>query len=288
MANLLEEEVEEIKEPHPFDAVLGEKVNAMIQDNTGGNTIGLTYSQFREIKWPLIFPYFICDLIETISGFSMKQELEHTESKKHEERRTSKIHSLFKNDREGKSPTVRRKIEREHQTEKEKKLIHMKVQLTPTVYDELFRFFTFLKYNLNEQKDYKCYLTENSILAHLRRYFGHKTTFLDARLYYMLSDGQKHKRIYFDDFIEKFYTPLFNSANMVKANFMFQMLDFDEDGYLHASDLVQAQQYVDEMSDFGEELQSLTSHYTNSFMAGRGTLKWNDQINVQKFNDILN
>ena len=54
----------------------------------------------------------------------------------------------------------------------------------------------------------------------------------------MLSEGQKHKRIYFDDFIEKLYTPLFNSANMVKANFMFQMLDFDEDGYLHASDLV--------------------------------------------------
>ena len=32
---------------------------------------------------------------------------------------------------------------------------------------------------------------------------------------------------------------------------MFKLLDFDNDGYLHASDLVQAQQFVEEESDFG-------------------------------------
>lgn len=41
-----------------------------------------------------------------------------------------------------------------------------------------------------------------------------------------------------DDFIENFYKPLFEGAPVVKANFMFRMLDFDDDGYLHASDLV--------------------------------------------------
>ena len=76
MASLFEEVVEEEKAPHPFDAVFGEKVNTSIQENTGGQTIGLTFAQFKEIQWPQVFPYFICDLLETISGFSMFNELQ--------------------------------------------------------------------------------------------------------------------------------------------------------------------------------------------------------------------
>jgi Ca2+-binding EF-hand superfamily protein len=40
--------------------------------------------------------------------------------------------------------------------------------------------------------------------------------------------------------VEKFYKPLFEESPIIKAQFMFKMLDFDEDGYLHASDLVEA------------------------------------------------
>ena len=40
------------------------------------------------------------------------------------------------------------------------------------------------------------------------------------------------------DFVENFYVPLFESPPVVKAKFLFKMLDFDDDGYLHASDLV--------------------------------------------------
>ncbi len=75
----------------------------------------------------------------------------------------------------------------------------------------------------------------------LKKYFGHKTTFLDERLYFILSGGKPNKRIYMDDVIELLYIPLFDSPPIVKANFMFRMLDFDGDGYLHASDLVHAQ-----------------------------------------------
>ena len=39
---------------------------------------------------------------------------------------------------------------------------------------------------------------------------------------------------------------------------MFRLLDFDNDGYLHASDLVEAQEYIDEVSDFGQELNKLS------------------------------
>ena len=52
--------------------------------------------------------------------------------------------------------------------------------------------------------------------------------------------------------------PLFEKPPIDKANFMFRLLDFDNDGYLHASDLVEAQEYIDEVSDFGQELNKLS------------------------------
>ena len=64
MTSIFEEEVQEEKPPHPLDAVLGENVNSLIQQNTGGMTIGLNFNQFKEIPWPNVYPYFICDLIE--------------------------------------------------------------------------------------------------------------------------------------------------------------------------------------------------------------------------------
>lgn len=43
-----------------------------------------------------------------------------------------------------------------------------------------------------------------------------------------------------DDFIDQFYKPLFDMTPMDKANFMFKLIDFDNDGIIHASDLVEA------------------------------------------------
>lgn len=84
-------------------------------------------------------------------------------------------------------------------------------------------------------------MTEKSIRLNLKKYFGHKTPLLDERLYHILAKGYKNRRIYMDDFVEQFYIPLFESPPIVKANFMFKILDFDDDGYLHASDLVEVQ-----------------------------------------------
>ena len=137
----------------------------------------------------------------------------------------------------------------------------MQIRVTPSIYDLLWRFFDFLKHNVNEKNQSRCYLTEQSIRLNLKKYFGHKTLLLDERLYKILSQGRSNKRIYMEDFIEQFYDPLFVHPPIVKANFMFRMLDFDDDGYLHASDLVKAQQYVDELSDFGQELSKLAKYY---------------------------
>ena len=42
---------------------------------------------------------------------------------------------------------------------------------------------------------------------------------------------------------------------------MFKLLDFDNDGYLHASDMIQTQEHIDPESDFGEEIQKLMDYY---------------------------
>ena len=82
MASLFEEEEEPEKVVHPFDNVFGEKVNSYIQGQSGTSTIGLTLPQFKAIPWPYVFPHFICDLIECLSGFSMKQDHQDKISKK--------------------------------------------------------------------------------------------------------------------------------------------------------------------------------------------------------------
>ena len=186
----------------------------------------------------------------------MHQDLEDKKNRKQDEDRTALVTSELRiasknspvkiNERQ-----VREKIEKEHLSDREKKLDEFKIMITGSTFDELFRFFDFMKHNTNERNISKCFMTEGSLQLNLKRYFGHKTTFLEARLYSVLSRGQTNRRIYFDQFIDEFYTPLFEKTPIVKADFMFRMLDFDGDGILHAHDLVQAAEFIDELSDFG-------------------------------------
>ena len=68
---------------------------------------------------------------------------------------------------------------------------------------------------------------------------------------------------------------------------MFRMLDFDADGYLHASDIVEAQQFIDELSDFGEELTKLAQYYIDVYLESGGEFKFSDMINMHKYKDLL-
>ena len=207
MATLFEEKVVEEKPPHPFDAVFGEKVNTQIQTSVGAETIGLNYQQFREIQWPNVLPNFICDLIELLSGFNMRQELVDRAGRKNDEDKQLIIQNKIKQEKE-KSPaghkpnekTIRDRLEKELGllSDKERALKEAKEKLGVQTYNALYQFFDFMKYNTNETNQSRSYLTEGSILKNLHKYFGHKTLFLDERLYYMLSKGQKNTRIYFD------------------------------------------------------------------------------------------
>ena len=168
MASLYEEVEVEEKAPHPFDAVFGEKINSNIQENTGGQTIGLTFAEFKDIQWPQVFPYFICDLIEAITGFSMNTELQYKSSKKFDEDRNARIKSKIRMEKEKTTTSgikvnekqLQDKFETELLTEKEKNLKELKIKVTPSVYEQLWRFFSFMRYNVNESNQSRCYMTE--------------------------------------------------------------------------------------------------------------------------------
>ena len=193
MASLFEEKETVKKVVHPFDNIVGEKVNNLIQENTGGQVIGLTFAQFKEIPWPNIYPNFICDVIETISGFSMQQELADRLSKKQDEDRSIQVTNMIKQEKEQmlitnkQEKVMREKLEISLLSAKEKKLAEMRLMITGMVYDDLFRFFDFCKHNVNEKNQSKCYMTEASLQLNLKKYFGHRTPFLDERFYIALT-----------------------------------------------------------------------------------------------------
>lgn len=81
--------------------------------------------------------------------------------------------------------------------------------------------------------------------------------------------------------------PLFTGTPLTRANWLFSMLDFDNDGYLHASDLVEAQRYADPLSDFGLELELLVNYYVTIHLKSKGKIKIADMINVHRFKSIF-
>ena len=202
----------------------------------------------------------------------MQQALQDQKSRKEDEDRKIQVNNRIKqaakekNFSRNEEAELRRKFENQMLSEREKYLKRMRLLLKEPVYNDLFRFFDFLKHNDKEKNQSKCYLTKNSIRNNLRKYFGHETKFLDKRLYKILAQGQKNVRIYFEDFVQQFYTPLFDSPPIEKAIYLFRLLDFDNDGYLDARDLDKAEQFVDKQSDFGAELSKLTTYYVKVYL----------------------
>ena len=159
--------------------------------------------------------------------------------------------------------------------------------VTPLVFADIWRFFHFLRQNINEEVEHKVFVTQNSLKLNLSKYFGHRTDFLNERLYMMLSDGKPCRRIFIDDFIEKFYQPLWEADDpLARARFMFTMLDFDGDGYLLASDLVRALELIDGASDFGQEFQKIVDFYVTTHLKTNDKPSEYHKINLHKYKSI--
>ena len=123
----------------------------------------------------------------------MQQALQDQKSRKEDEDRKIQVNNRIKqaakekNFSRNEEAELRRKFENQMLSEREKYLNRMRLLLKEPVYNDLFRFFDFLKHNDKEKNQSKCYLTKNSIRNNLRKYFGHETKFLDKRLYKILA-----------------------------------------------------------------------------------------------------
>ncbi len=78
----------------------------------------------------------------------------------------------------------------------------------------------------------------DSFEKNLPKYMGHKCDFLVQRLFHFLSDGVKIARVYFRQFLDKFYFTLWSTDSRVKQKFVFGLLDIDGDGLIKGPDLM--------------------------------------------------
>ena len=87
----------------------------------------------------------------------MQQVLQDIKSRKEDEDRKVQVNNRLrqaakeKNYNRQDEQTIRKKIENQLMSEKEKNLNRMRIILREPVYDDLFRFFDFLKHNAKEK-----------------------------------------------------------------------------------------------------------------------------------------
>ena len=109
------------------------------------------------------------------------------------------------------------------------------------------------------------------------------------RLFPLLSDKVPFRRIYFKEFIDKFYTPLCTDQTnpREKVRFIFNMLDHDRDGILTSYDLLSSWELVPPASKFGHEISIYIEHYYNHVLKVQGKPNPKETIDFDKFCNLL-
>lgn len=90
------------------------------------------------------------------------------------------------------------------------------------------------------------------------KYWGHECDFLTKSLFRVLSEAKQDaiqlSRVYFHQFIEKFYMALTLEVLRDRMKFCFKMIDTDGDGVINGTDLKRCVELVNMDSKFGIEL----------------------------------
>jgi hypothetical protein len=140
------------------------------------------------------------------------------------------------------------------------------LRMTNTTFNKVFRFFKGISKPTAsgiERPIHETFILETSLKENLESYFGHQCDFISERMFNMLSDGVPMRRIYFREFLEKFYWPLFTDQtnHRQKLQIVFNMLDLDKDGILTSNDLLTSWELVPPASKFGLEIAIFLEHY---------------------------
>ena len=129
-------------------------------------------------------------------------------------------------------------------------------------------------------------MTYESFKTQLPKYFGHQVDFLAIRLFSFLAGNQTLRRIYFPEFLEKLNFLFKDESTQDKLNFVFFLLDWDQDGVLTAYDLLKTQEYVPVESKFGQEVGILISHYEEHQLKVQKPFP-HESITQQKFKKLI-
>jgi hypothetical protein len=81
----------------------------------------------------------------------------------------------------------------------------------------------------------------------------------------VLTLNQPLNRVYINDFIKRFYNPLFGNDATTKSRnkFALDLLDLDYDGNVSPKDLVALDDLVDIHSKVGQELELIKAYYVH-------------------------
>ena len=137
-------------------------------------------------------------------------------------------------------------------------LDEMEVAIGEDNFRKIWKFFSSIcapplaPYNSLEQT--KACITYESMTEKFPLFWGHECTFLKEQLFRVLSNDCKISKIYFKQFIERFYHPVFSTDSRIRQNFVFRLLDADMDGILKAQDLMIASTQINGDSKFGQEI----------------------------------
>ena len=111
-------------------------------------------------------------------------------------------------------------------------------KLPEKTFDKIFRGFKSLCKNHDDEnaKEYQFFMTEASMQRNFNRQFGYKNDFLASRIYNIITNGVKDKRVFFPSYL-KSMNALINGSEQMKQRFIFKIYDIDGDTLLGGTDL---------------------------------------------------
>ena len=132
------------------------------------------------------------------------------------------------------------------------------------------------------------FITYDSMLRFLPKYWGHECEFLAKSLFRVLSNDCRLAHVMFKDFLDRFYSVLWKTEdNRPKMQLVFRMLDIDSDNVITGIDLQRVKEQISIDSKFGQEVSILLQHYMETHIHSRTKPKFSDTIDLDKYCNLL-
>ena len=212
----------------------------------------LTLNEFKRIPFEPYLPSIILDLIEHLCGLRIKN-FAHLESEKakinaQKEKYANALNAeLQRNPSNFNENVFQERYYQLHKTKEQAILEEFQEDLGEETFNKLWNFFKFISGHppppYEQWETHTAFTTQDKVRRLLPKWWGHPCDFLKEVMFQsMSSQNNSLARLYFFEFIPKFWIPLTSRSAEFKERMriVFNMLDFDGDGFLKAQDLHKA------------------------------------------------